>query len=230
MRLDAAENLVRIRTQHVNDTTRLTQPNLQLLLNKQHKELRTFLQQWAPSLYLHTTGNLVLAAGDTIALTSATAPFERVWRVETRNFSTASGGSFDPGRWIPIEPGNQVEPGAHGAAIITWEERNGEVILHPEGEVGGTFRVLYHWTPSDLALAADLFQIPAVLDRALITLTAMEVYDAFRNYKERDAQRARADRELYGSQDGSDPGAIAVLAEQYGAHSESAGLRQVQGY
>jgi len=96
--------------------------------------------------------------------------------------------------------------------------------------VGGTFRVLYHWTPSDLTLAADLFQIPAVLDRALITLTALEVYDSFRNYAERDKQRERADRELYGTPDGNDPGAVAVLAEQYGAHSESAGLREIQGY
>jgi len=102
VRLDSAESLVRIRTQHVNDTTRLTQATLQLLLNKQHRELRTYLQQWAPSLYLHTTGNLVLATGDTIALTSATAPFERVWRRD-RPPPRGRGGRDVPGA-LPLDP------------------------------------------------------------------------------------------------------------------------------
>lgn len=229
MRLDAAENLVRIRTQTVGDTTRLTPANLDLLLNKVHKELRTNLQEWAPTLYLHTTGNLVLAAGDTIALTSATAPFERLRRVEVRSFTTVSGGSFDPQRWVPVERSGDVDAGRH-IVPITFEMRNGEIVFHPEGEVGGTFRVLYHWTPADLALAADLFQIPAVLDRVLITQTAVEVYEGFRDYKERDKQLERVLLELNGPAGSPELGALSILAEQYGVHDDASGLREVQGY
>jgi hypothetical protein len=228
LRLDAAEDRVRYRTQHVGDTTRLPQTRLREVLNRVYRQTRTKLQVWAPQLYVATSGDLVLTAVDQIGLTSVALPFEGIHRIETKaiavnGFSTA----FDT--WQMVERSGGY-PEVHGSAFVTWEQRALLVFFHPEGYVSGTFRVLYHFTPTDLSDPAHIFELPAALDDYLISKAAEEVYQGDRNYAEARVQKERAQ----GRGDDADGGELAeakqVLYRLYGQHGDNAGPVELLGY
>lgn len=166
MTLLEARNLVRVRTRHVNDTVRLTDTNLNAILNAKHRELRTELQGIAPTLHIVAGPALTVPLGDTLSTGGA----ERVQRVERKDAND---------QWRQVPMADTVEPEQHSYAAVAWEERGGCIILHPEGLVSseeyGEFRVLYYPLVNDLSAADDVFLIPSTVNEVLIYRACADV-------------------------------------------------------
>lgn len=219
--------LIRGRTQTVGDTTKLPDARLFEILNIRYKDLRTQLQTWSPLLYLHTTGNLILTAADWIVLSSLVAPFEHLHKLEVRDY-VRDGFSVSLERWEEVELASVLMSELHPSADIAWIRRSNAIYILPEGKVSGTFRVMYHFTPTSLASGSDTVEIPAPLNSYFVSKCAVDCYEMMRNPREAAQQMKRA--EGNDGESGELGQALARLSNEEGAHAERAGLQQVQGF
>jgi hypothetical protein len=203
------KNRVRKRTQHILGDPRLDEPTLEEICNDVIRELRTELITIAPTYGLCTSPTHALTAGQKLGLEGV----EHVHRLEYLNDTTED--------WDPVARADEEVPSQHMGACMTWERRGQCVVLHPEGDVTGSFRMLYHPLLSDLTLPAEVVPLPASLNK-------VAVY--------------RGSAEVTGGIDRKDPKgfldlakfyldlATPVLANEYGVHTHYAGFRTVLGY
>ncbi len=200
---------IRKRTQHVNDVVRLTETSLNDIVNRKYRELRTELQDLAPSLNVETGPALTVAAGDTLSTGGA----ERVIRLE-RQINDV---------WRPVDKADAVEPEQHMFAEVAWEERGGCIYLHPEGQVTsaeyGQFRVLYYPLTTELTDDAHIFVLPTTLEDVLFYRCCAEVTDE--DGDDPKAFEERADKAL--------ERVAPALAARYGVHTSDT-FREVLGY
>jgi hypothetical protein len=211
MTLGEAKGRVRTRTRHVNDTVRLTEAALNLIMNAKYAELRTELQGIAPTLHITAGPALTVPTGDTLSTGGA----ERVARIERKIDDV----------WRPVPMADVVEPEQHMYASVAWEERGGCIVLHPEGEVSsaeyGEFRVLYYPATSELTDDAHVFVIPTLVNDVLLYRASAEVvaddgdYTKAKYFEEKAASTLERIRP--------------ALEARYGVHSIE-GLREVVGW
>lgn len=204
---------VRVYTRHVNDTVRLTDTILNGLLNDTCRELRTWLQDVAPSLYLAVSGDIAIpdaTTGQEIHLTSDAYRFERLYLVE----------QLFGDRWHEVERAAVTGHNRHAAGRVTFREEGTCLILGPDNDVTGTFRVKFHYTPAALTETDSLFKLPESLIPVLKYQTSAKVVridgdDPKVWETAADSALAKAEKALRG---------------RYGAHPKRAGLRRVMGY
>lgn len=200
---------VRKRTKHVNDTVRLTETSLNDIVNRVYAELRTELQELAPSLNVTAGPELTVAAGDTLS----TGGTERVIRVERKINDV----------WRPVAMADTVEPEQHMFAEVAWEERGGCIVLHPEGEVTsaefGVFRVLYYPVTTELTDDAHVFALPTLLENVLFYRCCAEVVEE--DGDDPSVFEKQADKRLERIKP--------ALMSRYGVHSIET-FREVLGY
>jgi hypothetical protein len=203
-----ARNKVRQKTRHVNDTTRVTDTLLNSILNEKYKELRTELQEIAPSFGLCTKEVTLTATGNQIGLTDVDPPFERMYKLEKLDRC---------GDYREVKRADAVQPYRHAGACVAWEKRGSCIWLHPEGKVSGTFRVFYYGTPNDLTDDASLFAIPVPLESVLIYRACAEVNitrgDDPGAFEKKAEQRLEAVRD--------------IVWLEYGIQDEQAGFEEV---
>ncbi len=204
---------VRVYTRHVNDAVRLTDPILNGLLNETYRELRTWLQDVAPSLYLAVSGNIPIpdvTTGQEIHLTSDAYRFERLYLVE----------QLLNERWVEVERARTTGYNSHITGRVTFREEGSCLILGPDDSVEGTFRVKFHYTPAVLTEDDSLFKLPESLLPVLKYQTAAKVAvidgDSPKDWQDlAKVALEAAERPLRG---------------RNGAHPKRPGLRRVMGY
>lgn len=215
LRLDKCEELIRIRTQHRGDTIRLTQTIARIIIYEAYQRCRTELHTIAPNFGVQTTNPLVLATGDVIQLSSVAAPFEEIKRFETNAFSF-DGASVSLERWIAVWRGSDSYPGEHERAPFTFEKRGGYIYLLPEGKVSGTFRLHYFFTPTELTVDSQTFDIPPSAEEWFKLLCCIGVARFDRDTKAEDRWEALADKQKEKDRWN--------ISREYGAHGDGSGV------
>jgi hypothetical protein len=219
MTLLEARTEVRKATRHVNDTVRLTDARLDQILNNRYRELKTELQELAPSLGLVTGPELTVPVGEEIS----DGNVERVVRVERRVPASIFATGVE--RWLPVPMADIVDPEQNMGSTVAWEERGNCIILHPEGEVGsaeyGVFRVLYYPLTADLTDADHVFQFPYTVKMVFINRCCADVLTDDGDANKADVFKKNAQESL--------ERAMPALAKRYGVHSVET-FRSVLGY
>jgi hypothetical protein len=214
LRLDDAETQVRKRSRHQGDTVRLTQVSLRIDLHIAYRQLRSWLQEPAPELYLLTSSTLPVTAGAAVTLATVSATHERTYRVD-RMLSDSS--------WRSMERADPLTPNAHQLGTYTFREEGGSIVFGPDGTFAGSVRVLYYATPATLTADADLFAVPVQLEQPLIFLTcALVALD--------DGDGASGAKGWTDMADALLKLAAPQLRRRHGIHPQNAGLRKVRGY
>jgi len=222
--LAQAETQVREFTRHDEDT-RVTQAQIRVWLHHEYRLLRSWLQDFAPSLYLVCSDEVAIAAGEELQLTSAESTFERLHRVD-----------FLVGEvWRPMERANEVDVNNHVAGRFTFREEGGCLKFGPDDLFSGTVRVKYWGTPPTLEDDDDVFNLPFIMELPLIVRTCGWTYKRdFGDDTAIKAAYAEADLMLYGvggSATNPLPGSVAhIMKQRHGTHRQSSGLRRVMGY
>lgn len=219
-----AETQVREFTRHDTDT-RLTETQVRAWLHHEYRVLRSWLQDFAPSLYLVCSSEVTIAAGEELQLSSAESTFERLHRVEYKVDDV----------WRPMERANEVDVSNHVAGRFTFREEGGCLHFGPDDLFSGTVRVKYYGTPPTLSADDDIFNIPVSLELPLVVRTCGWVLK--RDEGDDAAIRAayaEADLMLYGvggTAANPMPGSVAhIMKKRHGVHPQSSGLRRVMGY
>lgn len=211
--LAQGRNDVRVYTRHVGDTVRLTTEALDGFLNETYRELRTWLQDVAPPLYLAESGSIAIpdaTTGQEIILSSDLYTFERLFLVEQLL------GDF----WIEVERARDTGYNSHITGRVTFRQEGTRVVLGPDDSVEGTFRIKFHYTPAVLTEVDSLFKLPEILLPTLKYLTAAKVAIA-------DGDSAKEWLDLA---DRSQKTAEKSLRNIYGANKKRPGLRRRLGY
>lgn len=213
--LSEAETLVRRRTRHPDATDPRALPEaIKGDLNREYKKLRVWLETVAPELYLKTSGDIVFVDGVTneINLTSSCGTFSTIDRVD-RQYEASNADGF-VWRKLDSAPTQQVN-GRH----ITYRREGNCLILGPDLCTGGTYRVVFHVIPPDLANPDDLFLLPPELEDALI-LRAM----GWQLLGDGDGAAAKKDCDDLAESDLTK--AAVTLRRQYGRANKEPGLRR----
>lgn len=215
--LAQARAKVRVRTRHVGDTVRLTDTNLDIILNDVYRELRTELQSLAPKLYVVTSSDQVVTAGGTISPVTISTTFEQVYLLQRLN---------EVNEWDSVASANTYDPRQHAMGCSEerpkWERRGSVIVLHPEGEVAGTFRLMYYNTPADLVTGSpsDPFLIPVTTENVLVARACAQVTEDDGNDSAVFIKRADRLRDA----------AASALWKEYGITPDLAGFMEVLGY
>jgi hypothetical protein len=201
---------VRSRTRHVNDTTRLTVADLDSYLNDAHRQLRRWLRKYAPALYLLRSDEIEVGVADIIELTSVSADFEAIYKVEYLVGES----------WRPVEPADPIDYNQHQAGGPTYRREGDYLYIGPDVRDSYTVRALYYENPATIADPDEAFAVPECLERAL-------EYDAC-------SQVAAADQDdpalWLQLKDAELTAAIPALRTGSGSQQQRAGLRSVMGY
>lgn len=219
-----AETQVRELERHDVDE-RVTQAQIRVWLHHEYRELRRWLQDFAPSLYLVCSTEVPIAAGEELQLTSAESTFERLYRVEFKVGDV----------WRPMERASEVDVNNHVAGRYTFREEAGCLKFGPDDLFAGTVRVKYYGTPPTLEEDDDVFNIPVALETPLIVRTCGWLgWRDGEGVETLELAYAKADVMLYGvggTAARPRPGSAAALFKQrHGVHPQSSGLRRVLGY
>jgi hypothetical protein len=202
------KNRVRKRTQHILGDPRLDEPTLEEICNDVIRELRTELIPIAPTYGLCTSPTHVLTAGQKLGLEG----IEHVHRLEWLD---------DSDEWNEVARADEVVPSQHMGACMTWERRAQCVVLHPEGDVTGSFRMLYHPLLSDLTEPGSVVALPASLNKVAVYRGCAEVTGGIdRKDPKPWLDLAKFYLDL----------ATPVLRNEYGVHAHYAGFRSILGY
>jgi hypothetical protein len=214
----SAENQVRALTKHVNDTTRLTATDLRIYLDRAYKDVRTWLIEPAPSLYLQTSSTQAVTAGGTVSLATVSTTHEHTERVDQQ---------LSDGNWRALERADPLMPNSHVAGKFTFREEGGLLLFGPDSLFEGNVRVLYHNTPATLTTDSDAttgtFAVPVAVEQAIIYLACGLVALA-----DQDGSEAKAG---WDAEAGKVLGAaLPQLKKRHGRHPQRAGLQRVLGY
>lgn len=201
---------VRKRTQHIEGDPRLDEPTLEEICNDVIRELRTELIPIAPTYGLCTSATRTLTAGQKLGLEGIEHPY----RLEYLSDADAE-------RWDPVYRSDEEAPEEHMGACMTWERRGQCVVLHPEGQVSGSFRMLYHPLLSDLTLPGEVVPLPSSLGKVAVYRGAATVAADI----DRSDPKGWLDLATFHFDK-----ATPVLRSEYGVHKHYAGFREVLGY
>lgn len=211
--LAQGRNDVRVLTRHVGDTVRLTVDTLDTFLNETYRELRTWLMDIAPSLYLAESGEIAIpdaTTGQEIILSSDLYTFERLYLIERLHGE----------RWVEVERARTTGYNSHATGLVTFRQEGTRVILAPDGEVEGTFRIKFHYTPAVLTDVDALFKLPEILLPVLKYRTCVKVAIA----------DGDSPKDWIGLAQDSLTSAERALRGTYGAIPKRPGLRRRLGY
>jgi hypothetical protein len=217
LKLSEGEAELRTLTRH-KISTRITQPEIWIFLNRAHVLIRAELQTLAPEMYLKPSEEVTLEDnedGNEIGLSSTSSNFDNLYRVERK----APGGT----RFYAIEGGSAISPNesVHGLVSFVVEHRCLKLYA-PGGRTGGTYRVLSHVAPVKLTDANSYFQIPSQLELPML-------YRAVGLIHVTDGDGAAAKKAWDGLADEEIKRVTGSLDKQQGIHQDTSGLRRVMG-
>jgi hypothetical protein len=211
---DRAQALTRHRTD-----TRIDSDDWDTHLNEAAREIRLWLEEKVPSLYLVTTDAIELddddpeISLDTIEVRGTAYNFSNLYRVERL---------YNETEWRPVRRADAFSPNtpSHGDYVFRVEHLC--LIFGPDYvDVSGSYRFTFHPRPSLVTDENAYFQIPAGLDQTLIYLACSlsviqdhgpthEHVAAFRKLAQEDFDKA-----------------LPSLKKRHGIHTRDHGARKV---
>ena len=192
--------------------TRLPDATLRTYHLHAYRQLRTWLQDAAPDLYLLTSADQAVAAGGTVATSAISATFECPYRVDRE---------LSDGSYRPMEAADAADPNTHQLGNYTWRLENDVFRFGPDANFSGDIRVLYYATPAALSADGDNFAVPVNLELPLVYFTCalVAIHD------QDGAGAAKAWRDLADL-----PEVARQLRKRRGVHQQRAGLHKVRRY
>lgn len=215
--LTTARDRVRKRTRHTNTADpRLTDAHVDDALMETYRNIRTRLQEAAPTMYLTTsTAQSVVASSPALAQASINAAYENTYRVDRH---------WEGEGYREVPRADPLNPNVHKGSALTWREEGGSILFGPDNDeiITGTYQVIFWITPADITNPANPFLIPAGLESALIagacSIVAINDGDA----KAQDMFDRRYEA-LWKA-------ALPSLSGRHGVHQRDAGFRRVLPY
>lgn len=144
MNRSQARVAIRASTDH-DDDTQVTDAQLDVWLEQEHKAFRRQLAMVAPTLYATTDDEQELESDD--ELLTKPVNFEQLIRIE-KKYGT---------EWYPVEASDDLSPHIGG---LTFREEGDFFKLAPAALVAGTYRIVHSFAPDDLDDDSDTLEVP----------------------------------------------------------------------
>jgi hypothetical protein len=198
-------------TRHRVDT-RITNDDWDAYLNQACRQVRNWLSEKVPSLYLATSTSIVVTDDDPeIALESSSYNFGNVWRVERL---------YDD-RWRPISRAGETSPNESIHGDFNFRVEHLCLVIGPDTvDVSGTYRVLYHPIPAVVSEGTSYLQVPALAELPVLHLACS--LSAIQDFGP-DHAHVKAFRDL-AKEDFAD--GLPALQRRHGLHERDAGPRR----